>query len=35
MFNMMDRISKIGDLWKPVIGKGFNLEKAIKAMEKL
>ena len=35
MFNMMERISKFGDLWKPVIGKGLNLEKAIKALEKL
>lgn len=35
MLNMMDRVSKMGDLWKPVIGKGLNLEKAINALEKL
>ncbi len=32
---MMDRISKKGDLWKPVLGKGLNLEKTVIFMEKL
>ncbi|MFI5171528.1 MAG: DNA ligase D, partial [Chitinophagales bacterium] len=35
MFNMLDRVNKIGDIWKPVLGKGLNMEKAIKAIEKL
>ena len=35
MFNIMDRISKVGDLWKPVLGKGLNLLKSVKLLEKL
>ncbi len=30
--NTLARLDKKGDLWKPVIGKGANLEKAIKAV---
>lgn len=30
--NTLTRLDKKGDLWKPVIGKGANLEKAIKAV---
>jgi bifunctional non-homologous end joining protein LigD len=33
MKNMVDRIKQEGDLFKGVIGKGINLEKAIKKME--
>ncbi len=29
IFNIFDRIEKIGDLWKPVIGKGIDIEKAL------
>jgi bifunctional non-homologous end joining protein LigD len=33
--NMPARIKKEGDLFKPVLGKGINMEKAIKKMESL
>lgn len=33
IFNALDRISKKGDIWKPVLGKGVNMEKAIKNLE--
>lgn len=33
IFNMVPRLKEIGDIFKPVIGKGINMEKAIKKME--
>ena len=33
--NIFSRLEKKGDLWKPVISKGVNLEKALKAFDKL
>lgn len=33
--NMMQRLDKVGDIWQPVLKKGINLEKALKAIEKL
>jgi bifunctional non-homologous end joining protein LigD len=35
IFNMIPRLKEIGDIFKPVIGKGINMEKAIKKMEGL
>jgi bifunctional non-homologous end joining protein LigD len=35
IFNMVARIKEIGDIFKPVIGKGINLEKAVKKIEAL
>jgi bifunctional non-homologous end joining protein LigD len=35
IFNTLDRISKSGDLWKPVLGKAINLETALNNLEKL
>ena len=32
IYNAMDRLKETGDLFKPVIGKGINLEKVIKRM---
>jgi bifunctional non-homologous end joining protein LigD len=33
IFNAMDRIQKKGDIFKPVLGKGIDLEKVVKAFE--
>jgi bifunctional non-homologous end joining protein LigD len=33
--NVEQRIRKTGDLWKPVLGKGINISKALKEIEKL
>lgn len=33
--NIFDRLKEVGDIFKPVLGKGINLEKAIAKMEKL
>ncbi len=33
MFNVPDRLKEIGDIFKPVIGKGINMQKAIKNIE--
>lgn len=35
IFNMVDRLKDIGDIFKPVIGKGINLDKAVKKIEGL
>ncbi|HEY1008458.1 MAG TPA: DNA ligase D [Daejeonella sp.] len=35
IYNAVDRIKEVGDIFKPVIGKGINLEKAIKNLDKL
>jgi bifunctional non-homologous end joining protein LigD len=35
IFNMVPRLKDIGDIFKPVIGKGINLEKAVKKIEGL
>jgi bifunctional non-homologous end joining protein LigD len=35
IFNMVLRLKEIGDIFKPVIGKGINLEKAVKKIEAL
>jgi hypothetical protein len=32
MKNIFKRVSKVGDLWKPVLGKGINLEKCLDAL---
>lgn len=32
--NALDRIKSAGDIFKPVLGKGINLEKAIKTYDK-
>lgn len=34
IFNMMDRVKEVGDLFKPVLGKGIDLPKKKKEMEK-
>jgi bifunctional non-homologous end joining protein LigD len=34
IYNAMDRIKSEGDIFKPVIGKGINLEKIVKSFEK-
>jgi bifunctional non-homologous end joining protein LigD len=34
IFNMMDRVKEVGDLYKPVLGKGIDLVKKKKDMEK-
>ncbi len=34
IYNALDRIKSEGDLFKPVLGKGINLEKIVKAFEK-
>jgi len=34
MFNAMDRIQKLGDIFKPVLGKGINLTNVVKQFEK-
>jgi bifunctional non-homologous end joining protein LigD len=33
--NAMDRLKQEGDLFKPVLGKGINMEKALKKMQNL
>jgi bifunctional non-homologous end joining protein LigD len=33
IFNMIDRVKEKGDLFEPVLGKGINLEKTLKAIE--
>lgn len=33
IYNAVDRIKEIGDIFKPVIGRGINIEKAIKKLE--
>lgn len=35
IFNMLPRLKEIGDIFKPVIGKGINLEKAVRKIESL
>jgi bifunctional non-homologous end joining protein LigD len=35
IFNMIARLKDIGDIFKPVIGKGINLDKAVKKIESL
>ena len=35
MVNMVERIAKEGDLFKPVLGKGINLQKAMMALRKI
>ena len=35
MFNIMDRIKKEGDLFKPVLGKGINLQQKLKKINNL
>ena len=32
IFNAMERISSTGDLFKPVLGKGINLDKVLKKL---
>lgn len=32
--NIPQRLEKVGDLWKPVIGKGINMKKVLKKLEK-
>jgi bifunctional non-homologous end joining protein LigD len=34
MLNMPDRISEVGDIFKPVLGKGISLKKAPATLEK-
>ncbi|MCE3294387.1 MAG: ligD [Crocinitomicaceae bacterium] len=33
--NTVKRLEKVGDLWKPVLGKGINLQAVLKLLEKL
>jgi bifunctional non-homologous end joining protein LigD len=33
--NVMSRLGEQGDLFKPVLGKGINMEKALEKLEKL
>ena len=35
IFNAMERISSTGDLFKPVLGKGINLDKVLKKLSNL
>ena len=35
IFNAMDRLKEMGDIFKPVIGKGIDIEKAAKKLEEL
>ena len=35
IFNMMDRLKEVGDLFKPVLGKGIALEKISKVLENM
>jgi bifunctional non-homologous end joining protein LigD len=32
---MQNRIADVGDLWKPVLGKGIDLKNALQALERL
>ena len=34
IFNAIDRMNRMGDIFKPVLGKGINLTKVIKQFEK-
>jgi bifunctional non-homologous end joining protein LigD len=34
IFNAYERVQKMGDIFRPVLGKGINLEKALKAIDK-
>ena len=34
IYNAMERIKSEGDIFKPVLGKGINLEKVIKSFNK-
>ncbi|MGB6083765.1 hypothetical protein [Moheibacter sp.] len=33
IYNALERIEKKSDLFKPVLGKGFDMEKALKKLE--
>ncbi|HVT01723.1 MAG TPA: DNA ligase D, partial [Patescibacteria group bacterium] len=33
--NMMKRVDKVGDLWKPVLGEGIDIKKTLKNLEKI
>ena len=35
IYNAMARLKEVGDIFKPVIGKGIDLQKAIKSIELL
>ena len=35
IFNIEERIKKVGDLWEGVLGKGISLEKVLKKMDKI
>jgi bifunctional non-homologous end joining protein LigD len=35
ILNIEKRLEKVGDLWKPVLEKGINITKALKAIEKI
>ena len=35
IYNAMDRIKSMGDIFKPVIGKGIDMRKAIKKFEEI
>ena len=35
LLNALDRIKKVGDIFKPVLGKGINLEKVVKSLNKM
>ena len=35
MMNMHERITREGDIFKPVLGKGINLKKALTALGKI
>ena len=35
IFNALERLKSEGDLFKPVIGKGIDLKKAISALERI
>ena len=34
IFNMIPRLKEMGDLFKPVLGKGINLDKIVEEMDK-
>jgi len=34
IFNAMDRVQQLGDIFKPVLGKGINLASIVKQFEK-
>jgi bifunctional non-homologous end joining protein LigD len=33
MKNLLNRLEKKGDLWKPVLGKGIDMKKVLKRLE--